>query len=253
MSNIALAASGLTCKFGAFTALNQVSLSIPEGARHAIIGPNGAGKTTLVNVLTGALSPTAGTITVNGESFSKLGQPQRVRRNLTRTFQINACFRGLSVLENVLLAIVERERLSSQFWRPIDGLGRHIEEAHEMLRFANLADDAKKRVRELPYGKQRLLEIAIALATKPRILILDEPAAGVPSEESGAIFERLAALPRDVTLIFIEHDMGLVFRFAQQITVLVSGCVLTEGTPREIASDARVREVYLGNSQHAVA
>ena len=242
----ALEARGLTVRFGAFTANSEVDLAIPPGARHALIGPNGAGKTTLVQALTGAIAPSAGSVALDGTDVTALSQPGRVRAGLSRTFQINQLFRAEPVLENVALAIFERERATRAFWRSAAGDRRVLEEAREHLRFVNLQDSADTPVTLLPYGRQRMVEIAVALATRPRVLILDEPAAGVPTTDSTVIFERLEALPRDLTIIFVEHDMNLVFRFAERITVLVGGRVLTEGTPAEIGADDRVREVYLG-------
>ncbi len=242
----ALSTKDLSVRFGAFRAVDGVNLNVRPGARHALIGPNGAGKTTLVHALTGSLSPTEGSIAIFGEDITRLSEKDRVRRGLARTFQINQLFRGLSVLDNVVLAIMERDRKTLAFWRSAAADKRAHDEAREHLAFVNLTPHADRAVRDLPYGSQRLLEIAIALATKPRILILDEPAAGVPSSESQAIFERIHALPQDLTLLFIEHDMSLVFRFSDRISVLVAGQVMVEGTPAEISSDDRVKEIYLG-------
>ncbi|MBI3435130.1 MAG: ABC transporter ATP-binding protein [Proteobacteria bacterium] len=242
----ALSTQGISVHFGAFRAVDNVNLNVRPGARHALIGPNGAGKTALVHALTGSLSPTAGTIQVFGEEVSSRAEKDRVRRGLARTFQINQLFRGLSVLDNVVLAIMERDRKTAAFWRSVANDKRAHEAAREHLAFVNLTQHADREVRHLPYGSQRLLEIAIALATRPRILVLDEPAAGVPSGESHAIFERIHALPQDLTLLFIEHDMGLVFRFSDRISVLVAGQILIEGAPSEISSDERVKEIYLG-------
>jgi branched-chain amino acid transport system ATP-binding protein len=251
MSVPALRTRGLSKRFGALAALTDVSFELPHGARHALIGPNGAGKTTLINVLTGVLAPSAGEVYLGDESITRLRQHQRVRRGLTRTFQINTLFPGLTVMESVMLAILERKRLATRWW---GGVAAHLEEAQEarvLLAQLRLDDDASRRTVELPYGRQRLLEIALGLATRPRILLLDEPAAGIPAQESVEVLGAIAALPADVTVLFIEHDMGLVFRFAERITVLVGGKVLTEGTPEEIRRDARVKAVYLGDESHA--
>ncbi|MBR1219055.1 ABC transporter ATP-binding protein [Bradyrhizobium sp. U87765 SZCCT0131] len=249
----AIAASGLTVRFGNFTAVGGVDLGIAAGSRHALIGPNGAGKTTLVHALTGGLRPTAGSVHLGGRDVTRLREAGRVRLGLARTYQINQLFRGLSVLDNVMLAIFERDRKTFAFWRRASRDSAVIEEARGHLAFVNLADHAERIVATLPYGLQRLLEIAVALATKPKVLVLDEPAAGVPAAQSEAIFERIHALPRELTLVFVEHDMNLVFRFAERITVLVAGRVLTEGTPAEISADERVREVYLGRRGHHAA
>lgn len=251
--SVAIETSNLTVRFGNFTAVDNVSLSIPTGARHALIGPNGAGKTSLVHALTGSIAATSGKILVGGEDVTRMPQRLRVRHGLARTFQINQLFRGLSVLDNVTLAIFERENKTKAFWRSAAADRAVIAEAREHLAFVHLEAFADRPVHSLPYGSQRLIEIAIALATRPRVLVLDEPAAGVPAAQSEAIFERIHALPRDLTLLFVEHDMGLVFRFAERITVLVAGRVLSEGTPAEISADPRVREVYLGRRGHHAA
>jgi branched-chain amino acid transport system ATP-binding protein len=246
----ALSTSGLSKSFGAFRANSDVSLAFPQGVRHALIGPNGAGKTTLINLLTGALAPSAGEVFLGDENITALAQHQRVKRGMTRTFQINTLFAGLTVLESVTMAVCERKGRAGIWHRTVARQREEVDEAQALLATLRLAVDANSLTRDLPYGKQRLVEIALALATKPRILLLDEPAAGIPAGESAELFAAIAALPRDVTILFIEHDMELVFRFAERITVLVGGKVLTEGTPAEIAADPRVREVYLGEAQH---
>jgi branched-chain amino acid transport system ATP-binding protein len=246
----ALSTSGLSKHFGGFKANSDVSLSFPHGARHALIGPNGAGKTTLINLLTGALPPTSGDVFLGEARITSLAQHERVKRGMTRTFQINTLFAGLTVLESVVLAICERKGAAGVWFRTVATRRDEIGEAQALLAMLRLSAEANTLTRDLPYGKQRLIEIALALATKPRILLLDEPAAGIPAGESTELFSAIAALPKDVTILFIEHDMELVFRFAERITVLVGGRVLTEGTPDEIARDPRVREVYLGEAQH---
>ena len=246
----ALHTEGLCKQFGEFKANTDVALTLPAGARHALIGPNGAGKTTLINLLTGVFAPSGGNVFLGGERITDLPQHERVKRGVTRTFQINTLFAGLTVLESVVLAICERKGSAAVWHRTVAKLADEIAEAQALLRMLRLDADADTLTRNLPYGRQRLTEIALALATRPRILLLDEPAAGIPSAESAELFGVIAALPKDVTILFIEHDMELVFRFAERITVLVGGKVLTEGTPAEIASDPRVREVYLGEAQH---
>lgn len=250
----ALEIHDLTLRFANFVAVDKVSMTVEAGSRQAIIGPNGAGKTSFVHALTGTLTSSAGSVRICGVDATRLSQAARVRQGLARTFQINQLFAGLTVLENVLMAILEREGRTAVFWRSVAAERGAIDEAHALLDMVGLGPQAKARVNALPYGMRRLVEIAIALATKPKVLILDEPAAGVPTTQSEAIFERIDALPRDLTLLFIEHDMNLVFRFAEKITVLVAGAVLTEGTAAEISADQRVREVYLGRrGHHAVA
>ncbi|WP_292934698.1 ABC transporter ATP-binding protein [Noviherbaspirillum sp.] len=239
------------CKnWGGFRANSDISLSFAPGARHALIGPNGAGKTTFINLLTGSLAPSSGKVYFGDEDITALPQHQRVKRGMTRTFQINTLFAGLTVLESVVLTICERKGLQYVWYKTVAQQHDEIEEALALLASLKLDRDADTVTRSLPYGKQRLVEIALALATRPKVLLLDEPAAGIPSAESAELFEVIARLPRDVTIVFIEHDMGLVFRFAERITVLVGGKVLTEGTPAEISADPRVKEVYLGEAEH---
>ncbi len=246
----ALRTAGLSKQFGAFKAASDVTLAFPQGGRHALIGPNGAGKTTLINLLTGALVPTSGDVFLGDERITALAQHQRVKLGMTRTFQINTLFAGLTVLESVVLAVCERKGRAGVWYRTVAKQTAEASEALALLDMLRLRADANELTRNLPYGKQRLVEIALALATRPRILLLDEPAAGIPAAESAELFAVIAALPKDVTILFIEHDMELVFRFAERITVLVGGKVLVEGTPAEIAADPRVREVYLGEAQH---
>ncbi|MCO5410655.1 ABC transporter ATP-binding protein [Ralstonia mojiangensis] len=246
-----LSTRGLSRRWGSFHANSDISLSFAPGARHALIGPNGAGKTTFINLLTGTLEPTAGQVLLDEEDITRLPAHQRVKRGITRTFQINTLFPGLTVLESVMLAIFERTGASWHWHRTVASHKDARDEAMALLCRLQLGDDALSPTHALPYGKQRLVEIALALATQPRILLLDEPAAGIPSGESTELFEVIASLPRDITILFIEHDMNLVFRFAERISVLVAGRVLAEGTPQEIATDPRVREVYLGETEHA--
>jgi branched-chain amino acid transport system ATP-binding protein len=237
------------CKsFGALTVADRIDFRLEAGARHALIGPNGAGKTTFVNMLMGALAPSSGEIFLAGEDVTRVPQSARVRRGLGRTFQVTSLFRSLSVLDNVALAVAERSGLATRLWRAASSHREVVDEARELLSGLGLADEAGARVADLAYGKQRLVEIAIALGLKPKVLLLDEPAAGVPSHESQKIMMSLDRLPADIAILMIEHDMDLVFRFARRITVLVQGVVLTEGTPEEIARDKRVHDVYLGEA-----
>ena len=246
-----LRTEGLSKQWGGFKANTDISLTFEPGARHALIGPNGAGKTTFINLLTGGFPPSSGKVWLGNEDITKLAQHERVKRGMTRTFQINTLFAGMTVLESVMLAICERRGLQKVWWKTVARHADVVEEAMALLATLKLTKEANSITRSMAYGKQRLVEIALALATKPKILLLDEPAAGIPSAESKELFEVIAGLPRDVTVLFIEHDMGLVFRFADRITVLVGGKVLTEGTPEEIAADPRVKEVYLGEAEHA--
>ena len=244
----ALQTTSLVKKFGGFVATSNVTLNVEAGARHALIGPNGAGKTTLINLLTGFLEPTSGEVILNGDKVTHLAQHQRVKRGLARTFQINRLFADLTVLESVVMAVNERLGLGARFWQSVGSHTAAVDEAVELLERLRLLDVAHETTRNLAYGKQRLIEIALALAAKPSVLLLDEPAAGVPTIESRELFETIAGLPREVTILLIEHDMDLVFRFADSISVLVGGAVLTEGTPEVIAHDPKVKEVYLGEA-----
>lgn len=250
MSAAALETKGLCKTFGSLRVTNAVDLHLAPGGRQALIGPNGAGKSTLINLLTGALPSSAGTIWLDGGRIDNLPTEQRIKRGLGRTFQINTLFPRLTPLEALVLAIAERQK---RLARPLLALHRQsdlTDEAFALACSVGIGADCLRPTSELPYGRQRLLEIALALAGKPRVLLLDEPAAGVPAGESLELMEAIEALPRDVAILFIEHDMDLVFRFAEKITVLVAGSVLCEGTPQEIAADADVRRVYLGVDHH---
>jgi len=230
-----------------------IDLALPRGVRYALIGPNGAGKTTLINLLTGMLRPDSGQIFLSDEDISGLKPEARVRRGLARTFQINTLFPQLTALESVTLAVLEREGHAHNWWRGLPRFTHAADEAGAILSSLNLRGAENKVTKELPYGQQRLLEIALALATRPKVLLLDEPAAGVPKSESAELFGAIAGLSQDLTILFIEHDMDVVFRFASRIIVMVSGRILVEGAPEEIARDERVREVYLGRSHRAAA
>jgi len=244
----ALEIRSLQKSFGALQVAADINLALPRGARHALIGPNGAGKTTLVNLITGVVRPTAGQVLLDGEEITHLPQAVRTRRGIARTFQVNQLFRPLTVLENVYLAIGERTGACNRLWRSAGAERAVLDEALDHLQSLELISDARKPVRQLAYGRQRLVEIAIALAQRPKLLLLDEPAAGVPSSENHLILDVIAKLDPTITVLIIEHDMDVVFRFANRITVLVAGAVLTEGTPDEIAADERVRAVYLGEA-----
>jgi branched-chain amino acid transport system ATP-binding protein len=246
----ALRTEGLSKSFGGFVANNRIDLALPAGARHALIGPNGAGKSTFINLLTGVVAPTAGEVFLDGERITHLPAHMRVKKGMARTYQITTLFPGLSVLESVVLAVAERCGTAKAWHCTVASRHAEIDEAWELLCRLHLDRDAERLTRELPYGRQRLLEVALALAARPKLLLLDEPAAGIPAGESGEMFDVIAALPGDITILFIEHDMTLVFRFARRITVLVNGRLLCEGTPDEIAADRRVREVYLGEAQY---
>ncbi|OGA03837.1 MAG: branched-chain amino acid ABC transporter ATP-binding protein [Betaproteobacteria bacterium RIFCSPLOWO2_02_FULL_64_12] len=244
--NSVLETRGLCKSFGALTVADQIDFTLEAGARHALIGPNGAGKTTFVNMLMGGLAPSSGAILLGGIDVTQQSQRQRVKRGLGRTFQINTLFRNLTVVDNVSLAIAERHGVG---WNMVRAAGRYrtvLGESMQVLEALGLADDARLQLSAMPYGKQRLVEIAIALGMRPKVLLLDEPAAGIPSMESHQILEVLDSLPSEIAILIIEHDMDLVFRFARRITVLAQGAVLMEGAPEEVSADGRVRQVYLG-------
>jgi ABC-type branched-subunit amino acid transport system ATPase component len=241
-----LETKGLQKRFGGLAVTNDLSLKIASGARHALIGPNGAGKTTVINLLTGVLRPDAGQILLEGEDITALPVYQRVGRGLSRTFQINQLYSDLTPIETIGLAVSERRGHGGDWWRRMGTRSEINEEIAENLERFHLADSMNTPTATLPYGKQRLLEIALAVATKPRVLLLDEPAAGVPEGERRDVLAAVAGLPRDVTVLLIEHDMDLVFNFADRISVLVAGALLTEGSPDEVSRDPRVKAVYLG-------
>jgi ABC-type branched-subunit amino acid transport system ATPase component len=244
-----LSTRNLNKNFGSLVVAQDIALELPQGKRYALIGPNGAGKTTLMNLLTGMLAPDSGQIFLAGEDISRLKPDARVKKGLARTFQINTLFPQLSALEAVTLAVLEREGHAHNWWRGLPRFSAAIEEAHAILQ--SLKVPSEKQTRELAYGQQRLLEIALALASRPKVLLLDEPAAGVPREESAQLFDAIDNLSRELTILFIEHDMDVVFRFASRIIVMVGGRILVEGPPEEIARDERVREVYLGKTRLA--
>jgi branched-chain amino acid transport system ATP-binding protein len=246
--SVVLETRGLDKHFGGIVAANQVSLQIQKGARHALIGPNGAGKTTVVNLLTGVLKPTAGQILLDGRDITRLQPHERVRLGVARTFQINQLFGDLTPIETLGLAISERLGLGSDWWRIVGSKSAVTEEIIELIERFRLGDVMSTRTAILPYGKQRLLEIALAIACKPRVLLLDEPAAGVPEDERHEILATVAALPKDVTVLLIEHDMDIIFSFADRISVLVNGSLFVEGEPDAVARDPRVKAVYLGEA-----
>jgi ABC-type branched-subunit amino acid transport system ATPase component len=251
MTTTALATHGLRKNFGALPVTQDVRFDLPAGARHALIGPNGAGKTTFINLLTGMLAPDGGRIELDGADITPLPPQDRVKRGLARTYQINTLFPDLTPLEAVTLVVCERHGVSRRWYEPLAKRRGVIDESFALLRDLGLGDLASRPTRQLAYGHQRVLEIALALATRPHVLLLDEPAAGVPAQESGILYEVISALPAEIAVLFIEHDMDLVFRFATRITVLVGGRILREGPPAEIADDPEVRSVYLGTAVRA--
>ena len=245
-----LSARGLAKSFGSLVVAKDIHLALPRGVRYALIGPNGAGKTTLINLMTGMLRPDAGRIFLGEDEITSLKPEARVKRGLVRTFQINSLFPHLSALEAVTLAVCERRGDAPTWWKRLPDYRDAVDEAHGILSSLRLATDCYRLTRELAYGRQRLLEIALALATRPRVLLLDEPAAGVPKDESAELFDVISSLSQDLTVLFIEHDMNVVFRFASRIIVMVGGRILVEGSPDEIARNPEVRTVYLGKAGH---
>ena len=249
MSDVVLQTERLVKRFGGITATQDVSLSVKRGARHALIGPNGAGKTTLINQLTGVLPPTSGRVWLGARDITQLAPHKRVGLGLARTFQISQLYASFTPTQSLALAVGGRRGVAWRWWRSM-GHDRPIaDEVVALLEQFRLSELADRPTRELPYGKRRLLEIAMAVALQPQVLLLDEPAAGVPAAERQDILDTVAALPAEVSVLLIEHDMDLVFSFANWITVLVNGAVLTEGPPRQIADDPRVRAVYLGETE----
>ncbi len=253
MTETVLQTRHLVKRFGGITATDDVTLSIAAGARHALIGPNGAGKTTLINLLTGVLPASSGQVLLRGQDISHMAPHRRVGLGLVRTFQINQLFASLTPLQSLALAVASRQGVAQRWWRPMGHDAAIATECEQLLAQFRLSEQADQPTRELAYGKRRLLEIALAVAQRPSVLLLDEPAAGVPAAERQDILATVAALPTDVSVVLIEHDMDLVFSFATTLTVLVNGAVLTSGTPAEIAADERVRAVYLGKSRDAPA
>lgn len=239
--------------FGGLVVASHINLALEEGARTALIGPNGAGKTTLVNLICGMLSPSSGTVVLDDRAITGMAQADRVRAGIARTFQINRLFKDMTVGDNLRIALLLQNRSRMRFWssKALEGLLER--ETENILGMLGLRSHRMRLVSNLAYGEQRLLEIALALALKPRVLLLDEPAAGVPKGESGVIIDLIQKLPADLAVLLIEHDMDLVFRFARRIVVLASGAVVTMGTPAEVAADARVKQLYFGRSTHGHA
>ena len=248
---VVLETRALVKRYGGITPTNDVSIQVEKGARQALIGPNGAGKTTLINLLTGVAEPTSGTIWLDGQDITRLAPHERVRRGIVRTFQINQLFSELTPLQSLALAVSAHLGLSAQWWRPLGSDPRVVQACEKLLAQFHLDDVMNQKVKLLAYGKRRLLEIATALACEPRVLLLDEPVAGVPEGERQEIFDIINALPADVTVLLIEHDMDLVFNFAKRVTVLVNGALFAEGDVQSISNDPRVKAVYLGEGEGA--
>ena len=234
--------------FGALQVTRNVSFSLAQGDRIALIGPNGAGKTSLVNLISGSLRASSGTVRFKGRDVTALDQAERARLGLIRTYQVTRLFRAMTVADNVRLALLQRARQSMRMFRPVAEMRELEEKTQRVLQLLQLADRHGTTVDRLAYGEQRLVEIALAIALEPQVLLLDEPAAGVPQGESHVIFSALSRLPGEMAVMLIEHDMDLVFRFAKEIVVLVAGAVMLRGTPAQVAQDDRVRQLYLGEA-----
>ncbi|HEV2575438.1 MAG TPA: ATP-binding cassette domain-containing protein [Beijerinckiaceae bacterium] len=233
--------------FGGLVIFERMNFSLRRGERHAIIGPNGAGKTTFVSLVTGLLKPKSGAVMFEGRDVTRLSPQERVKAGMVRTFQINSLFRALNPLESVVLALLEREGKAHLSLRHVAAEKSLIGEAMELLHQFGLDRDAYALTEALPYGKQRLLEIVLALALRPKLLLLDEPAAGLSTQQGHEVFARLAHLPDETTILFIEHDMNLVFSYADVVSVFAAGALVLSDTPENVRRSPRVREVYLGN------
>jgi len=241
-----LAIDHLRCAFGSLVVTDDVSLSIAQGERHVVIGPNGAGKTSLINQIGGQLRPDGGRIVLKGQDITALSPHRISRLGVARTFQRNNLFHNLSVIENLRLALVVKFGQPLDFFRPALGDDALLDRARRLMRTVHLGNDGGRIARSLSYGEQRQLEIGIALACEPELLLLDEPTSGMSPAETARMIELIAGLPRTLSILMIEHDMDVVFSVADCITVLYYGKILATGTPAEIQANARVREVYLG-------
>jgi branched-chain amino acid transport system ATP-binding protein len=248
--NTVLETHDLTKQFGGITATDGISFQLKQGARHALIGPNGAGKTTFVNLLTGVLQPTSGRVMLNGANISSLSSEARVKSGMARTFQINQLCTTMTPLEMIAMVVSERLGNGARAFHQLDNNKDVVRETADTLARFKLTDIMDEKIASLPYGKQRQIEIAAAFALKPKVLLLDEPAAGVPEAERRELLDTVAALPADVSVLLIEHDMDIVFRFATWITVLVNGKLLTAGLPGDVARDPLVKAAYLGEAHH---
>jgi ABC-type branched-subunit amino acid transport system ATPase component len=250
MSDVVLTASGITKRFGALVVANDINLDLHAGERRALIGPNGAGKTTFVGILSGTLQPNGGTISLLGRDITHERPDRRVKAGLVRTFQISNLFRNLTVLENVYLAASEQLGASRHLFRAASHHRDVMQRAEEVVTLLHLSDQAHRRVSEIAYGQQRLVEIAIALCLEPKVLVLDEPAAGIPADQARLLLDVIEKLPPDIAILMIEHDMQIVRRFATSVTVLVAGAVLMTAPPREVMANEQVRAIYLGHTEH---
>jgi branched-chain amino acid transport system ATP-binding protein len=237
----------LRMAFGGLKIFDKLNFSLRRGERHAVIGPNGAGKSTFVNLVTGLLKPTGGALLLEGRDVTGATPQQRVHAGLVRTFQINTLFPTLNPLESVVLALCQREGIASPSWRPVSRMTQQIDEAAALLDRFGLLGAALTPTRTLAYGEQRVLEVVLAFAMRPRVLLLDEPAAGLSTAQGVALFDQLANLAGETTVLFIEHDMHLVFRYADRVSVFAAGDMIAQGTPDEVRGNELVRKAYLGS------
>jgi branched-chain amino acid transport system ATP-binding protein len=249
MAESLLAVRGLRKRFGGLLASDGIDLDVAPGETYAIIGPNGAGKTTLIGQLAGDLQPDAGSIRLADQDVTRLDSPLRARRGLARSFQVTSIFRDFSALDNVALAVQAHTGRSFRFWRPARTEPALRAPARAALTSVGLGARARVRAADLAHGEQRQLEIAMALATEPRLLLLDEPVAGMGLEESQRMVRFLATLKGRITMVLVEHDMDAVFTLADRISVMVYGRIIATGTPAEIRANDAVRRAYLGEDQ----
>ncbi|WP_448956213.1 ABC transporter ATP-binding protein [Labrys neptuniae] len=240
-------ALNLRKSFGGLAVTQDISISLAAGDRVALIGPNGAGKTTFVNLVTGHLAPDAGNVSLAGRDVTTLGPRARANQGLVRSFQVTRLFPDMTPEEHLALAVLQRTGRAGRFFGHYRAKAGVMAEVVELLSTLGLATIADHKVSEIAYGQQRLLEIALALALRPKVLLLDEPAAGVPQADTPRIEAALAGLPADLAVLMIEHDMDLVFRFARRVIVLAAGAIIFDGSPQEATRDARVRQAYLGS------
>lgn len=245
-AEVVLQTRALSKAYAGLKVFSDLDFSLLRGERHAVIGPNGAGKSTFVGLVTGLIRPSAGSVLLNGQDITGMSPQQRVKAGLVRTFQINTLFPSLTPLESVVTALCQREGLAGPSLAALAKKGSIIDEAHDLLERFALGEHALTITRELAYGQQRQLEVALAYALRPSVLLLDEPAAGLTTAQGHALFEQLARLAEGTTLLFIEHDMNLVFGFADRVSVLASGALIAQGKPEDIRVNEGVRRAYLG-------
>jgi branched-chain amino acid transport system ATP-binding protein len=245
----ALRITGLSKRFGGLLAVNDVTFAIEPGERRLLIGPNGAGKTTLFNLISGTLLASSGSIMLFGRDITSLPPEQRAELSMARTFQINTLFPGLSALDNVMLAVQASDPASFAMHRRREAYPRMAARAEDLLQAWGLGADASMVARDLSYGRQRQLEIVMAVACEPKLLLLDEPTSGLSPVETAMISEMILRLPREIAMLVIEHDMDVAFKLADSVTVMHLGGVIAQGSPDEVRRSAQVREIYLGATE----